>query len=304
MADKKYEQARDSKGKFLGKYETMEDAEKGHTELERKFGEQGKEYGTIKKQVEAMQTDLAKYQDWAKGAAPIVEWYSKYNQPISQWWQQFNTGQPAQGQGQPTPQQGQQAWNVAANQVAQTPGVEFLTPQERQTLTQQTAQQIIQQTLAPWTQQFAKSVETYAQQTGDKMRGELDQRHKAMSDVLWRTLERVIPPDKLKEVQDWHNESLKYADPKNIDPMKISSEVLGMRSKMAQMETDLKTEREKSSKYEQESLGSLGNGGGLFRKSSDQKEMPTSREDRLKNVMGNVKENVGMEGLREVFPTL
>ena len=303
MADKKDEQARDSKGKFLGKYETMEDAEKGHTELERKFGEQGKEYGSIKKQLESMQADLAKYQDWSKNAAPIVEWYSKYNQPISQWWQQFNTGQPQQG-GQVSQAQGQQAYAQAAQAVNQTPGVEFLTPQERQSLTQQTAQQIIQQTLAPWTQQFAKSVETYGQQQALQMRGELDQRHKAMSDVLWRTLERVIPPDKLKEVQDWHNESLKYADPKNIDPMKISSEVLGMRSKMAQMETDLKTEREKASKYEQDSLGSLGNGGGLFRKSSDQKEMPTNREDRLKNVMGSVKENVGMEGLREVFPTL
>lgn len=305
MAEK--DQARDAKGKFLGKYDTLEDAEKGHTELEKKYGEQAKAYGEYKKQLEQTQADMVKYQQWSKEAAPIVEWYTKFNQPISQWWQQFNGGQQG-GQGQMNPYQqqqvGQQAYGQAAAMVAQTPGVELLTPQEKQGLIQQTAQTLIQQTLAPWTQNFAKTVETWGQNQAKQLQDQMEQRLKAQSDVMFRSLEHMVPAESLEKARAWQQEALKYADPSKIDPMKIADERLDLMSKYSQMERDLKQAREEREKFEKASMGSLGDGGGLFRKSADLKEMPKSREERYKNVFNDTKEAVGVDGMREAFPTL
>lgn len=306
--DKKTATLRDpDTGKFLGKYDSEEDAVKGWTELEKKFGAQGGELGDLKKEIAKQQELLKQYKEWADKASPIIDWYGKYQQPITQWWNQYNTqgngGQPAQPA---NPYMQASALNQAAGMVNQMAGAELLTPQEKMALINQTAQHLIQQTIAPWSQQFAKNVETWGTQQVTNMRKELEDRYRAQSDVLWRTLERIIPPDKLKEVQDWHNESLKYADPKNIDPMKLSSDSLSFRSRIAQLEQELKDAREQTKKYEQQSLGNLGEAGGagLFRKPTDIKEAPKSREERMKNVVQQTKEAVGVEGFREAFPTV
>lgn len=304
MADKDDIKRDPKSGKFLGKYDTLEDAEKGHSELEKKYGEQAKTYGEQKKQYEQMQAEFQKYQQWANEAKPIVEWYTRNQQPISQWWN-AHQGQSGQGQGQVNYGQAQQAMGQAAQMVAQTPGVELLTPQEKQALISQTAQTLIQQTLGPWTNQFAKSVESWGQNQSKQIEAQLDQRHKAFSDVMWRTLERLVPQDKLTEARQWHDEALKYADPKNIDPLSLASERLELMSKSSRLENELKTEREKRENYEKQAMGTLGDsGGGLFRKPSDLKEMPKSRDERYKNVLGSVKEAVGVEGLRETFPSI
>lgn len=312
MADKD-DKARDPKtGKFLGKYDSMEDAEKGHTELEKKFGEQGASLGTLKKHMEQYQKDLQTYQAWANEARPIIEWYSKFQQPISQWWNQFQGAQGnGNGQGQQygqqgmTQQQGQQAWNQAANMVNQTQGAELLTPQEKQALIQQTAQSLVQQTLVPWTNDFAKRVEAWGQSQSKSITEQLDQRFKTFSDLMWKTQERMIPADKLAEAKAWHAEALKFTDPKNLNPLEMASETLSLRNEKSRMEQEIKELRAANEKREKDALGSLGNdGGGLFRKTSDIKEMPKNRDERLANVIGSVKEQSGVEGLREVFPSL
>lgn len=314
MADKdKKAQLRDPEsGKFLGKYDSEEDAVKGYSELERKLGEQGKQYGDTKKQIEQMQAALAKYETWSKEAAPIVEWYSKFNGPISQWWQSFQTGgqqgQMQQGMGmnyQQQGQMGQQAVQQASSMVNNMQGAELLTPQEKQALVQQTAQHLIQQSIGPWTQNLAKTLETWGEGRVKSINDQLEQRLKAFSNVHWKTLERLVPQDKLQEARQWHDEALKFADPSKIDPLDVASQTLEARNRIARLETDLKEARAYREQHEKDSLGSLGkDGGGLFSQPTDKKEMPKSRDDRFKNVMSNVKEAVGVEGLREAFPSL
>jgi len=306
-------QARDPKtGKFLGKYDTMEDAEKGYTELEKKLGEQGKSLGDTKKQYEDYAKKYQEILEWAQKAAPIVEWYGKYNQPIQQWWHGYQGAQPQQfgGNGQMTQQQPnsqamqQQAYQQAQYAVANTQGVELLTQQEKDALINQTAQRIFQSALAPWTQQFARTVEDWGQKQAQQISSQLDQRHKAFSDVLWKTLERVLPPEKLQETRAWHDEALKYADPKNIDPLSLAGETLSLRSDKSRLEKELSELRADRERREKESLGSIGNNGGLFSRPTDQPKPTEKREDRFKNVMSTVKEAVGTEGLREQFPRI
>ena len=293
-------------GKFLGKYDTEEDVVKGYSELEKKLGEQGKQYGDTKKQYEQMQAEIAKYQQWAKEAAPIVEWYSKFNQPITQWWQHYQ--QQGQGTGQPMNmggQQGQQQmWNQAANVAAQQPGFELLSQQEKQALVQQTAQYLTQQTLGPWTQNLAKTLEQWGETRAKSINEQLEQRLKAFSNVHWKTLERLVPPEKLADARAWHDEALKFADPSKIDPLDVASQTLEARNRISRLEAELKAANEKHQKAEKDALGSLGDSGGLFSQSSDRKEMTKTSDDRFKNVMSNVKEAVGVEGIRETFPSI
>jgi hypothetical protein len=300
--DKKDEKD-DNKGELEHKYRTLDEYAKGYSALEKKLGEQGKALGDLKKQIEGSTQTLQKYESWAKEAVPIVEWYSKFQQPIQQWWGQFqNTG--TTGQGQQTGNVGAAAYQQAAQQVSMTPGVELLTQQEKAVLVNDTAQRLIQQTLAPWTQQFAQTVEAWGNNRSKEISSQMDQRHKAFSDVLWKTLERVIPADKLEETRAWHDEALKYADPKNIDPLSLASETLSLRNDKARMESQIKELTAAREKADAAAMGSMGQGGGLYRKQSDLKEMPTSREDRMKNVMSTVKDAVGVDGLREQFPAL
>lgn len=308
MADKdKKAQLRDPEtGKFLNKYDTEEDAVKGHLELERKLGEQGKQYGETKKQYETMQAEIERYKTWAKEAAPIVEWYSKFNQPITQWWNQYNTqgngnGQMGMGQQQ---QVQQQAFGQANQMVNQMQGAELLTQQEKQALVQQTAQALIQQSLGPWTQNLAKTLETWGETRAKAINDQMEQRLKAFSNVHWQTLQRLVPPEKLQEARTWHDEALKYADPSKVDPLELASQTMEAKGRISRLEAELAEARTKQEKYEKDSLGSLGNSGGLFSQPTDIKEMPKSRDERYKNVMSTVKENVGVEGLREAFPAL
>ena len=306
--DKKKGQLRDpDSGKFLGKYDTEEDAVKGYSELERKFGEQGKQYGDTKKQYEAMQAEIEKYKQWSKEAAPIVEWYSKNNQPITAWWNQYNNQGNGNGQGQfnmGQQQVQQQAYGQANQMVNQMQGAELLTPQEKQALVSQTAQSLIQQTLGPWTQNLAKTLENWGESRSKQINDQLEQRLKAFSNVHWQTLQRLVPPEKLQEARAWHDEALKYADPSKVDPLEMASTTLEARGRISRLEQELKEAREKGEKYEKASIGSLGNSGGMFNQPDDIKEMPKSRDERYKNVMSNVKEAVGVEGIREAFQAL
>lgn len=287
------------------------DYEVRYKELEKKLGEQGKELGEYKKQAKEYYTKYDEVAQWAQKAAPIVSWYGQYNQPIQQWWNHYQnqpTGQfggSFQGQ-QPQQQYGQQQGYAAVQQaqqaVNQMPGADLLTQAERDALINQTAQRIFQGAIQPWTQNFARTVEDWGRNQATTLSGQLDQKHKAFSDVLWKTLERVLPPEKLRETKQWHDQALQYADPKNIDPLTLASETLSLRERSSRMERERDEAVSAREKAEKDSLGSLGNSGGLFRKPSDLQKTPESREDRYKNVMTTVKDTVGMEGIREQFP--
>lgn len=303
MADKDDDKKGDKGTAKSYKYASLDDFDKGYSELEKKLGEQGKTLGDLKKQGDSAAQALQKYEAWAKDAVPIVEWYSKFQQPISQWWTQFQTG-GGNGHGAQSGDMGN-AYSQATQLVNASQGADLLTPQERNGLVNATAQHLIQQTLAPWTQKFATTVEEWGNQRAKTMTDQLDQRHKAFSDVLWKTLERIIPQDKIQETRAWHDEALKYADPKNIDPLTLASETLSLRNDKSRLEAQVKEMSDAREKQERSALGSVGEGGGgLFQKTSDLKEMPKGRDERMRNVLSTVKDTVGVEGLREQFPTL
>ena len=275
------------------------DWEVRYKELEKKLGLQGKELGEMRKQHETSTGALQQYARWAKEAAPIVDWYSRYQQPLQQWWQHYSTGNGNGAGGQQ-----QAAYQQAAAQVNATPGVELLTAQEKGALINQAAQTIIQQTLAPWTQQFVRTAENWGSQRFQQAMSQVDQRQKAFSDVMWKTLERILPQDKMSEARIWHDQALKYADPKNIDPLALASEHMGTQNKVAQLEKQLKEATDARERAEKAGMGSLGSADGLFAKTDPQNSKPASRDDRFKNVMQSLKETVGVEGLREQFPSL
>ena len=114
----------------------------------------------------------------------------------------------------------------------------------------------------------------------------------------------MLPQDKLAEARQWHDEALKYADPSKIDPLTVADERMKLMGENSRLGQELKQAREEREKYEKASMGSLGDSGGLFRKTEDLKEMPKSRDERFKNVMTSTKEAVGIDGLREAFPSL
>lgn len=285
------------------------DYETRYKELEKKLGEQGRELGEYKKQARDYASQYETVARWAQQAAPIVSWYGQYNQPLQQWWQQYQTQQTqpfGSGGGSMTPntqQAGYAAMQQATQAVNAQPGVELLTQSEKDALINQTAQRIFQAAIQPWTQNFARTVEDWGRSQATTLSNQLDQRHKAFSDVLWKTLERVLPQEKLQETRQWHDQALKYADPRNIDPLTLASETLSLREKSDRLEKERDEAVKAREKAERDSLGSLGNSSGLFHKSSDLKQMPESREDRFRNVMTTVRDTVGTDGLREQFPS-
>lgn len=272
---------------LFGKYETEEDAEKGFKELQSKLGTQGDELGTLRKQIE-------QYQAYLNQAKPVLDWYGQNYQKLAQVMQ---GGAQAQ---QPVSQQAQ----VQAAQALQANGsLNWLTPEEQSALVNKVASQIQSGALEPWQRNFSQQVEKYAQQQAQAVENSLLTHQKAFSDVLWRTLERVLPEDKVKEARDWHTEALKFADPRNIDPMAVANEVIGLRSKASQFEKEANDYKTKLTEREQQDAGLL-NGSKPFSLSAtvpSKDERATSREDRFAHVMNATKAEHGQDGVAALF---
>ena len=64
-------------------------------------------------------------------------------------------------------------------------------------------------------------------------------RQRAAADVMWRTLQFVMPPDKIEAARKWHEEAMKYADPSKIDPMEAANNVLSLTSERDRLKTQV-----------------------------------------------------------------
>ena len=69
MADKD-DDKKAQKQLIFGKYETMEEAEKGVAELNKKLGEQGSQMKELRKQLQAGQ-------EYMQQVTPVIDWYQK-----------------------------------------------------------------------------------------------------------------------------------------------------------------------------------------------------------------------------------
>ena len=154
---------------------------------------------------------MQQYAEWVQQAKPIVDWYTQNGTQIQQL---------LQAQQQP------QASTFPAQRTEQSASdtYDLLSAAEKQRLIQETAQHLIDKSLGPWTQNLAKQVEQYGQSRSKEIDDRLMTHQRSFSDVLWRTLEHVVPKDQLDRTREWHNESLKFADPSKFDPMTHANE--------------------------------------------------------------------------------
>ena len=281
MGDEKTEKKTDGK-KFAGKYDTPEAMEAAYAELEKKLGEQGQHLGQ-------MQQSLAEFQAYYKQADPIVKFYSDNAPAIKQWFDA--RGQHGGGANGQVQQQVQQQ----AQQIAQqTEGYQWLTPQEKAGLQQEIVNHISESVVAPWQQKWEGAANQFATQ--------LQNQNRAFTDVLWRTFERVLPPEKLAEARKWHEQALQFADPSKLDPMKVAGDFLGIQSENATLKSQLEEWKGKYEAREKAEVPSLGLGSSSL--TADAPEAPKSKQERFERVMSDVKQEHGPEGARVLFPSL
>ncbi|HAM54112.1 MAG TPA: hypothetical protein DCQ64_01325 [Candidatus Rokubacteria bacterium] len=270
--------------KLAGKYGTPEELEAAYAALEAKLGEQGQQLGTLQQQLQQAAQALTEFGEWTKAAKPIVDWYSTNANDVKTWWE----GRGQQGQGA-QPGVRQQAQQLAQQQ----PGYEWLTPQEREGLIQESAKYLQANMLQPWTQQFGQQAQAFANQ--------LQRNQQAFTNVLWKTLERAMPPEKLAEIKTWHEEALKWADPSKIDPMEAANNVLSLTSERDRLKTQVDEMTKARETADKAALGAI-NGDGFSGSINDTlPEPPKDRGDRFQRVMADVKQEHGAEGMRTLF---
>lgn len=271
--------------KLAGKYATPEEMEKAYLALEAKLGQQGTELGEMKKLV-------GQWQPWIEKASPIVEWYGKHADKVNDWVSKgMNTGaaQPAAAAADAT------ARAAAAN----TAGYEWLTPQEKAGLVGEIRDTILKQTMQPWTEAFTQQAQKYATDATSR----LDNQHKSFTDVLWQTLSRVIPKEKMDEVKAFHEASLRFADPSKIDPMKMGEEYMGLTGENASLKARLKEYEDKSLVAEKAQVQGIFGGPSPDTATPNDTAAPTTREERFKATM-NATQAEHPDGLKQMFPSL
>jgi hypothetical protein len=256
---------------------------KGYRELEKKLSKQGEEVGTLRKKADDSEKAMTQLSEYTKQAKPIVDWYTQ-----NQAWLQ----QAVQGQA-----------NKTAAPATAT-GVSILTPDEQTALINAAVQNMQQKILAPWAQQFTQQVETYAKKQRDELEAALNQRNQTSMQILWNSLERGLPKERVDSLRAYHEEALRFADPSKLKPLELADEMISTKAQLAEF-------KEKVAKYEKEkedaakaAIPSYGNGSGLFAPKSDNKDnksVPESRHDRLKAVMQDVQTQHGNEGLEQLF---
>lgn len=300
----KDEKKNDEQKAYFGKYDSLEEAEKGFAELNKKLAEQSKELGTMRKQV----TEQTEY---LQKATPILQWYQQNYQGIQQMMTQPRQAQPqAQAYGytgQPgaypgaaySYAQGQPANGQAAG--AQAALMNLLTPEEQRALAEQVSRQVQETAIAPWQQQFVKQVQDAMLGRAKQVEDALLNHQKSFSDVLWKTLERALPPDKIAEMRDWHTEALRFADPRNIDPMQVASEALESKRQLAEYKTKLKEQEDRLAEREKQDAAMLTGSRPFTLSSAKADAPPASREDRLGSVLQSVKTEHGSDGVQTLF---
>lgn len=282
MADSKEEKA--AKKLLAGKYETAEELEHAYAEANKLLSRHGEELGGLRGQLQQWQ------QVWQQ-AQPVVQWYEQNQQHLPRYnaWMQAQSQQP-QAAAQPQ----------AAQAVAGLLGL--LTPQERQSLIQETAQHLTQGALGPWTQNFARTMQQYAQQAEKRVTDSAAQQARATTQVLNKMIEMIAPEDRMAAVRAYQEEALRLAQ-SPLDPMQLAEERLSMTGRLSTSEArvkELEAEREKREKAMVPSLGASTSPG--INTTLPGGDRPKTREDRFAAVMRDTTNAVGAEAMADAFP--
>lgn len=277
--------------KVFGKYASLEEAEKGYKELESKLGQHGTQMETLQKQVQESQAALQQYAALAQQWKPVVDFYSANQDGIRQWW--ATRGQPSQQPGTIR----QQAEDIAEQQ----PGYQFLSATEKKQMIGEITKAMQAEVVGPWQQQFQAAAEQYAKTAQEQ----LNRQHTALTNVLWQTLQQVVPADKMKWIQDWHAEAMKLADPSKVDPMALAQNLMGLRGENQTLKSQLEDYQKKLEERDKLAVpAAMGGAPPSLAAGLGEQEPPKTREERYARVMESTSKEVGPEAMREMFPAL
>ena len=288
MADDKdaKDKAEKAKDKILGKFDTVEDALKAYTELEKEHGARKKEMGDFKKQTEEAQLALAQYAQMVNQLKPYADWYTQNQSALGQYAQWA---------------QAQQNGGVQSQAAAQR-GVEILTADEKQAIINAAAQHFQQNMFAPWQQKFDGVLRQMAEKERTSVQETLGNQLKAYTEVMWRTLEKAMP-DKMGDIRKWHESALKFADTSKLDPLQAASDVIDLQAKLSQLEGEKVAFTKEREEYQKRDLGSLsGAGEAPVSWTAKDESAPKTRDERMRRGFNDTTEKVGRDAMREMFP--
>lgn len=285
MGEQEIKKAAEKYAKVLEKYgNDPNKMAEAYAELEEKLGSQGIELGDLRKKSEEASRTMQQYAQWVQGAKPVIDWYTQNQATVQQLWNQHQQG------------------GARPATTASASSTSLLTPEEQAELIQRAAASVKDGVLMPWSQNFAKQAEDYVATKFKEMNEAFENKQKAFSSVLWKTMERGMPAEKVGELKQWHEEAMKYADRDKIDPLKIADDVLEARSKLSAMEAKVKEYEKEKEARDKASVPSLGNGQGLIAKGESGKtKVPQSRDERFAKVMGDLQETHGHDGVAALF---
>mgnify|MGYP001615476278 CR=1 FL=1 len=281
----------DAKKKYLDKYETEEELVKAYADLEKKLGGQGEELGTLRKQGEEAQKALMEYAKYVQQVKPQVDWVAQNQQALQQYQQWLQNGGTRQVAA-PTPAAGR-------NNL-----LDLMTPEEKQMLYSEAAKSFESSVFKPWQQQFGTQLQKMADERAKQVADQMAHGQRAFTEVLWRTMQRGFPEDKIKEMREWHEQALAMADPSKFDPMKAADEHLRLRGDLSRMTDEKKALQTEYEKLQKQTLPPAGGEPPAQWVDKTNDTAPKNRDERYSRVMDNTKETVGAEAFKDFFGTL
>ena len=224
-----------------------------YTELQTKLTSQGDELGTLRKQAEEAQKQLQQYEGVFNQVSPVLDWWK--NPETQKQLQQYNAYVTAVQQGN-LQQPGQQPSSPQGHQGGS--GIGILQPDEVNGLYDQLGKRWQEEVLRPALEQNNQQWKQNAEDMMKQVLAQQEQKFKTWSDVTWKLQEHTEDPEKLEKMKTLQAAALKYADPKQYDPLKTATEFIDLEKKRTDLEAELKKLQEEKEERDKQGLGLLG----------------------------------------------
>jgi len=217
-----------------------------------------------------------------------VDWYNQNQQGLSQYAQWAQQAQAQAANPQVTP--------AAAAEASE---LDLLTRQERQSIVDNVAAQIQQQTAQQqealnqqWTQAAAAAEQ--------RVMAQLGQQQNAFSEVQLQSLQHVLNEDQMESMKEFQSVALGFADTSKRDPLAMAKDSIKSKMEMKTKDTRIEELEAKIAERDKEDNGyfSTNSSSSLFESVND---APKTKAERYKAVMDDVNESVGAATVRAHF---
>lgn len=275
------------KKKYLDKFASEDELVKAYTELEQRLGKQSAEVGDLRKQYEQAVQAMQQYAEAVSQLRPYADWFAQNQQALqlyTQWMQQH-----------------QQSGQASPNGQRQQAVLDLLTPDERQALLAEATKTFEEKALRPYMDQLNQQLHKMAEERERRVLDQIGQQQRAFTEVLWRTWQRVLPEDKVREMREWHEQALAMADPQKFDPMKAADEFLSHKQKVSTLEEQLKALEAEREKWQKDQTASLAGSPSPVDWAAPADDAPKTADERRQRVLRETQEAVGREAFRDFF---